>query len=460
MVQENRAFLAEAVTWAASQGVGQFIDLGAAPPATPAVHQTAQRSARSPGGLRRPGPTVLAHGRALLAAPVSQRSRRTCAFPPRGWPIRTWAVINPAEPVCVILYQTGLNAEQRDAVQMMLPLPQPPQAESLQPTQAKVTTMAEFARLSSTFTGRRVIGLDHVDELGPGPGERAPGREPQHRPVLGKTEGLRRAAPSRAPAPGRRSGPDEASQLSTTDLALIGEAARHAGARIIATGDVAQLGAVEAGGMFRLFAQGSAPPSCTRSAGSTPPGNGKPASSSRRRPAAIAAYDRHGRIRGAGYEAAYDRAASMWLATHMRGKDVLLLAGSNVEAADLARRVQARLAQLGTIGPPQAALSDGNQAGIGDLIRARLNTHIDAAGRPLTNRDTLQITAFRGPDAEVRRQRLDGTWTGTFRIPSAYLAASAELAYAGTSTSPRAAPSTPPTSWSPSRYPGRPCTSA
>ena len=47
---------------------------------------------------------------------------------------------------------------------------------------------------------------------------------------------------------------DEASQLSTADLAMIGEAARQVGARIIATGDTAQLGAVEAGGMFRLLA--------------------------------------------------------------------------------------------------------------------------------------------------------------------------------------------------------------
>ena len=59
--------------------------------------------------------------------------------------------------------------------------------------------------------------------------------------------------------------------------------------------------------------------------------------------AAVAAYDRHGRIRGADEEAAYDRAASMWLADHLRGKDVLLLAGSNAEAAELSRRVQARL---------------------------------------------------------------------------------------------------------------------
>ena len=121
----------------------------------------------------------------------------------------------------------------------------------------------------------------------------------------------------------------------------------------------------------------------------------------------------------------------MWLADHLRGKDVLLLAGSNAEAAELSRRVQARLTQLGTVGPPQAALSDGNHAGVGDLVRARLNTEIDAGGRKLTNRDTLKITALRGPDAEVRRQRQDGTWTEPFRVPRSYLARNAELGYGG-----------------------------
>ena len=121
----------------------------------------------------------------------------------------------------------------------------------------------------------------------------------------------------------------------------------------------------------------------------------------------------------------------MWLADHLRGKDVLLLAGSNAEAAELSRRVQAKLTQMGSVGPPQAPLADGNHAGVGDLVRARLNTEIDAGGRQLTNRDTLRVTAFCGPDAEVRRQRLDGTWTGTFRVPRAYLARNAELAYAG-----------------------------
>ena len=83
-----------------------------------------------------------------------------------------------------------------------------------------------------------------------------------------------------------------------------------------------------------------------------------------------------------------------WPADHLRGKDVLLIAGSNTEAADLARRIQAKFTELGTIGPLQAALSDGNHAGVGDLIRARLNAAIDAGGRPLANRDTLQSPHF------------------------------------------------------------------
>jgi hypothetical protein len=70
MVKENRAFIAEAVTWAASEGVGQFLDLGVGLPTSPAIHQTARRVL--PGarvayvGL---DPMVLSHVRALLARP-------------------------------------------------------------------------------------------------------------------------------------------------------------------------------------------------------------------------------------------------------------------------------------------------------------------------------------------------------------------------------------------------------
>ena len=328
--------------------------------------------------------------------------------------------------------RTGLNDEQRDAVVTMLTATAATTVLVAPAGAGKSHTMAEFARLWITYTGRRVIGLTTSTNAA---------RVLQHEGLaesyniaefLGKIEGsdeLRRPVPLH---PDDVLVLDEASQLATADLAMIEEAARQAGARIIATGDTAQLGAVEAGGMFRLLAR-EVPAAELHEVRRFDTAWERQASIQLRDGdlAAVAAYDRHGRIRGADTEAAYDRAAAMWLADHLRGKDVLLLAGSNTEAADLARRVQAKLTQLGTIGSPQAALSDGNHAGIGDLIRARLNTQIDASGRPLTNRDTLQITAFRGPDAEVRRQRLDGTWTGRFRVPRAYLARSAELAYAG-----------------------------
>jgi hypothetical protein len=328
--------------------------------------------------------------------------------------------------------RTGLNAEQRDAVVMMLTAAGAPRVLVAPAGAGKSHTMAEFARLWTTFTGRRVIGLTTSTNAA---------RVLQHEGLaesyniaefLGKTEG---SDELRRPVPLHENDVlvlDEASQLSTADLAMIGQAARQSGARVIATGDTAQLGAVEAGGMFRLLAQ-EVPAAQLHEVRRFDAAWEREASVRLRDGdlAAVAAYDRHGRIRGADEDAAYERAASIWLADHLCGKAVLLLAGSNAEAAELSRRVQAKLAQMGSIGPPQAALSDGNHAGAGDLVRARLNTEIDAGGRQLTNRDTLKVTALRGPDAEVRRQRPDGTWTGTFLVPRTYLARHAELGYAG-----------------------------
>ena len=327
---------------------------------------------------------------------------------------------------------TGLNGEQRDAVVMMLTATVATTVLVAPAGAGKSHTMAGFARLWTTFTGRRVIGLTTSTNAARVLAHEGLAESYNIAEFLGKVEG---SDELRRPVPLHQHDVlvlDEASQLSTADLAMVQEAARQAGARIVATGDTAQLGAVEAGGMFRLLAQ-EVPAARLHEVRRFDAAWEREASVRLRDGdlAAVAAYDRHGRIRGADTEAAYDRAATMWLADHLRGKNVLLLAGSNAEAAELSRRVQARLTQLGTVGPPQAPLSDGNHAGVGDLARARLNTEIDADGRQLTNRDTLQVTAFRGPHAVVRRQRLDGTWTGPFRVPRSYLARHAELAYAG-----------------------------
>ena len=84
----------------------------------------------------------------------------------------------------------------------------------------------------------------------------------------------------------------------------------------------------------------------------------------------------------------------------------------------------------------EVRLADGNGAGTGDLLRARENSPaIDAAGRPLTNRDTLRLDgttlAAGGRVALARRQLPDGSWSRQFPVPLDYLRRSAELAYAG-----------------------------
>jgi hypothetical protein len=328
--------------------------------------------------------------------------------------------------------RTGLTAEQRDAVVMMLTTTAATTVLVAPAGAGKSHTMAEFARLWTSFTGRRVIGLTTSTNAARVLAHEGLAESYNIAEFLGKVEGSEEL---RRPVPLHRDDVlvlDEASQLSTSDLAMIGEAARQAGARIVATGDTGQLGAVEAGGMFRLLAQ-EVPTAQLHEVRRFDAAWEREASVRLRAGdlAAAAAYDRRGRIRGADAEAACDRAASMWLADHLGGKDVLLLAGSNAEAAGLSRRVQARLTQMGSVGPRQAPLADGNHAGVGDLVRARLNTEIDAGGRQLTNRDTLKITAFRGHGAEVQRQRPDRTWTEPFQVPRSYLAQNAELAYAG-----------------------------
>jgi AAA domain/TrwC relaxase len=337
-----------------------------------------------------------------------------------------------AEQARAAAERTGLTAGQRDAVITMLTATTAMTVLVAAAGAGKSHTMAGFARLWTTFTGRRVIGLATATNAARVLASEGLGESYNIAQFLGKIDG---SDELRRPVPLYQDDVlvvDEASQLGTADLALVQEAARAAGARLVLVGDTEQLGAVDAGGIFRLLAREV--PAAELHEVRRFDAAWEADASVRLRAGdftAYAAYDRHGRMRGADQETAYDRATGLWLADHLRGKNVLLLAGSNGEAAELSRRVQAKLIQLGTVQRPQAALSDGNQAGTGDLIRARLNTTINAVGRKLTNRDTLKITGWKGPSAQVRRRELDGTWTSPFLVPRDYLAGSAELDYAG-----------------------------
>jgi ATP-dependent exoDNAse (exonuclease V) alpha subunit len=149
--------------------------------------------------------------------------------------------------------RTGLTAEQRDAVVLMLTAAAATTVLVAPAGAGKTRTMAGFARLWTTFTGRRVIGLTTSTNAARVLAHEGLAESYNIAEFLGKVEG---SGELRRPVPLHRNDVlvlDEASQLATADLAMIGEAARQAGARVIATGDTAQLGAVEAGGMFALL---------------------------------------------------------------------------------------------------------------------------------------------------------------------------------------------------------------
>jgi conjugative relaxase-like TrwC/TraI family protein len=230
---------------------------------------------------------------------------------------------------------------------------------------------------------------------------------------------------------------DEASQVSTRDLARIASLALQSGARVIGVGDTRQLPAVEAGGLFALIARRLGHWKLTEvrrfeqaweRAASVRLGDGDVM--------ALAEYAARGRIWDGPQDRVYDDAVDLYMTDVARGKQALLLAGSNEEAATLARLVRDRRIERGQItGRREVTLRDGNPAGEGDLVRARLNTRIDAGGRRLTNRDTLRLVRFLGTGdnriAMAVRQTGPGQWSGTFDVPVSYLTEHAELAYAG-----------------------------
>jgi ATP-dependent exoDNAse (exonuclease V) alpha subunit len=163
---------------------------------------------------------------------------------------------------------------------------------------------------------------------------------------------------------------DEAGQVGTADLALIQHAAGPAG--VLAVGDPAQLGPVEAGGWFPWFATELGAAELHEVRRFTSPWEASASLRLRRGDkTALADYDTHGRIRAGDRQAMHDKAALGFLADFLDGKDSILLAGSNAEAADLARRVQHSLIRAGRVQQPQFQLADGNRAGLGDLVRAR-----------------------------------------------------------------------------------------
>ena len=242
---------------------------------------------------------------------------------------------------------------------------------------------------------------------------------------------------------------DEASMVTTGQLTALHQLAAGAGAKVLLTGDPAQLPAIGPGGTLAMIARQHGCYQLTVVQRMTQPWERE--ASLRLRagdPAVLADYDRDGRLLEGTADDMETAAYQAWLTDHLNGKNTLLIAPAKEQAAELSSRARADLIALGLVrdGSHGVTLSDGNTASTGDLVQARCNDRgiRDAGGRPTANRDVwrienIQAAGRSGQTAVIVRRDL-GTdpvsgqrrWSTPMTVPVNYLKEHAVLAYATT----------------------------
>ena len=233
---------------------------------------------------------------------------------------------------------------------------------------------------------------------------------------------------------------DEASMISMRHYYQVLRIAAAAGARVAVTGDAQQLGAVESGGGMDMIA---------RSLGGRAQlgepmrfrGGWERAASLRLRAgeaAVLAEYDQQGRLFYGTREEMLELAYRRWLADYLDGRDSVLMARTEEDAAEMARRARGDLLHFGLVAAGgEVALRAGARASAGDRIMARRNRHrkdVGVPGRGLANRDVLEVLDT--SQAQVRVRLLTGRdaegveqWGRPFDLSRKYLRQETHLAY-------------------------------
>ena len=224
---------------------------------------------------------------------------------------------------------------------------------------------------------------------------------------------------------------DEASMLATFDFDELTSAVADAGAKLLAVGDYAQLGAVDAGGMFstlvdsrrdvaaldtiqRFGEEWEAKASLLVRAGDD---------------TSFFAYVRHNRLCEGGREDLIENVYQAWLDDQREGLVSLMMARDNstVTALNARARIE-RIARGEVVG--DCRVSSG-YAGVGDLVVTRHNDRrlVDGAGNWVRNGNAWHVDAI-GDDGSLvlRRQGTDSTVT----VPQDYVRQYVELGYAST----------------------------
>lgn len=328
-------------------------------------------------------------------------------------------------------YASGLRADQAAAVHGILTSGRPVDLLIGPAGAGKSHAMSVLSSAWATATGGRVIGVAVAEAAA------------QVLRDEGMTEAhniarflAMHARDETGLAPGDLLVVDEASMVGTAELTALHAIAAGAGAKLLLTGDPAQLPSVGAGGMFGLLAERHGWYELTEVQRMRETWEREASLRLRAGDADVLAdYDRRGRLTEGTAEQMSGAAYRAWLADYLRGRDTLLVCPTNQMASGLSARARHALAEAGLVSADAPALlADGNRCGTGDLVQARRNSSKieDAEGRMIVNRDIWRIEGFHRGAVTVRRSLGSGRWSRPFPVPASYLKSSAILGYAST----------------------------
>ncbi|MCU1485980.1 MAG: transfer protein TraA, partial [Actinomycetia bacterium] len=222
---------------------------------------------------------------------------------------------------------------------------------------------------------------------------------------------------------------DEAGMVATRDIARLLERTEQVGGKLVLVGDHAQLGAIEAGGMFRLLAADTNAAELQEVHRFTQPWEATASLNLRAGNLdALDAYEEHGRIVGGDRLAVVDDAFNRWRDARRAGESVVVIAADHDTVDAFSRRARAARVEHGDVEP--GGLLIGSQVvGVGDEIVTTRNDRQLVTGRDgwVRNGDRWLVDA-RHPDGALTVSDLTGR--GRLRLPADYVAEHITLGYA------------------------------
>lgn len=226
---------------------------------------------------------------------------------------------------------------------------------------------------------------------------------------------------------------DEASMISTAQLAELSRQAECVGAKILMVGDPAQLESVEAGG-FLGHVERNLDHSILTSVWRFENEWERAASLRLRRgdSRVLEQYDEAGRLHGHPDTDPADLAYSAWQDDQASGRSSILIASDNATVAALNERAHVDRVLAGTVDVEQTVtLRQEAIAGVGDVLLARRNDRQirDSSGQFVTNGTRMAVSSIMPDGAALARVESNGA---EILLDADYLAGSVELGYATT----------------------------